>query len=234
MLELVILFAAFKHEDASRYAEDKQDELTHDDSDRKAMLRYRATWLCAAYFLGYVGTETAISGWIVSFMSRARHASPYLANLSSSGFWGGMALGRMALGAVADRIGVRRAAVIYLLCGISLEAMFAAVRVPILTVIIVTLIGFFMGPLFPSGIVVLTRALPSELHIVAVSFVASVGQVGAAVMPFSIGAVIQGLGIGALRYAVIVLTFLTLLLWIVFSKSQPKAVVAPSEDEEEA
>jgi fucose permease len=75
-----------------------------------------------------------------------------------------------------------------------------------------------MGPLFPSGVVVLTRLLPGELHIAAVSFVASLGQVGAAFLPFAIGAVVQSLGIGVFRYAILVETVLALEVWILFSK----------------
>jgi fucose permease len=82
-----------------------------------------------------------------------------------------------------------------------------------------------MGPLFPSAVVVLTRLLPGELHIAAVSFVASLGQIGAAFLPFAIGAVVQSLGIGVFRYAILVETVLALEVWVLFAKL--RAVVSP-------
>jgi fucose permease len=149
-------------------------------------------------------------------MRRSRHVSPYLAGLSSSGFWGGMAIGRLTLGAITDRIGVRKATVIYFLLTILLETLFAIIRIPAVSIVFMTLLGFFSGPLFPSGVVVLTRLLPGELHVPAVSFVASIGQVGAAVLPFGIGAVVQGLGIGVFQWALPGFSGLSLALWVGF------------------
>lgn len=196
----------------------------------KAMFKYRAVWLSAAYFLAYVGTEFSISGWIVSFLTRARHATPFLASLSSSSFWTGMAVGRLCLGVVTDRVGVRRATTIYLSVAILLLISFAVAWSPVVSVLLASILGFSMGPLFPSGIVLLTRLLPTELHVSAVSFVNSVGQIGAALLPFAIGAAIQGLGIQVVVVVQIVQLLIALGLWLAFTRvkgdSALSAVVA--------
>jgi fucose permease len=88
-------------------------------------------------------------------------------------------------------------------------------------VALMTMLGFIMGPMFPSGVVVLTRLLPAELHVAAVSFVASLGQVGAALSPFAIGAVIDGMGIGVFRFAIVIETVLALLVWVAFARLRP-------------
>ncbi|OAK94344.1 MFS transporter-like protein [Phaeosphaeriaceae sp. SRC1lsM3a] len=232
-VELLALVVAFWNETASVYRRAKHSDSEDDKVDAKAMFGYRATWLCAAYFLAYVGTETAISGWVVSFMLRNRHATPYMASLSSSGFWVGMAIGRLVLGFGTDRIGVRRATVLYFLCAIGFEVLFAALTSPVVSVVLMTLLGFIVGPLFPSGVVVLTRLLPKELHIAAVSFVASLGQVGGAFLPFAIGAVVQGLGIGVFRYAILVQTILALAVWVAFASVRTKALEADTGGEAE-
>ncbi|KAH3906079.1 hypothetical protein HBH56_208210 [Parastagonospora nodorum] len=216
--ELLILTVAFWNQTGSVYRQSKQANLLASKVDAKAIFRHRATWLCGAYFLTYVGTETAISGWVVSFMLRNRASTPYLASMASSGYWVGMAIGRLVLGFGTDRIGVRRAAVLYFICAGVLEALFAVLTSPIASVVLMTLLGFVMGPLFPSGVVVLTRLLPSELHIAAVSFVSSLGQVGGAFLPFAIGAVVEGLGIGVFRYAILVQTALSLGAWLAFAR----------------
>jgi fucose permease len=222
---------AFWNETAAVYRQSKQSDFLNSKSDTKAIFRHRATWLCAAYFLTYVGTETAISGWVVSFMLRNRKATPYLASLASSGFWMGMALGRLVLGFGTDRIGVRRATVLYFLCACTFEVLFAVLTSPIVSIVLMALLGFIMGPLFPSGVVVLTRLLPAELHIAAVSFVASLGQVGGAFLPFAIGAVVQSLGIGVFRYAILVQTMLSLAVWIAFARVRMTVPVAEVRDE---
>lgn len=126
-------------------------------------------------------------------------------------------MGRLSLGTVADKIGVAKAAFVYIAFATGLEALFALIRHPAVSIVTMTFLGFFMGPLFPSGIVVLTRLLPKRLHVAAVSFVASVGQVGAALLPFAIGAIVDVTGIGVFRFAIIAFTGVTLVLWIVFS-----------------
>ena len=230
----MLLVFAFRNETASVYRQSKQFDVTESKVDAKAIFRHRATWLCAAYFLTYVGTETAISGWVVSFMLRNRGATPYLASLSSSGYWIGMAIGRLLLGFGTDRIGVRRAMVLYFLFAIGLEALFATLTSPIASVVLMALLGFVMGPLFPSGVVVLTRLLPRELHIAAVSFVASLGQVGGALLPFAIGAVVQSLGIGVFRYAILLQTAIALAVWFAFARLRATAPIAHVDTRQEA
>ena len=95
------------------------------------------------------------------------------------------------------------------------------VQVPIASIVFITLVGFCMGPMFASGVIILTRLLPVELHVAAVSFVASTGRVGAALVPFGIGTIIKGFGIGVFRFAVSFLSILALLFCIPLSQQQP-------------
>jgi fucose permease len=218
VLEFAILAFAFRHESASKYHREKSIETTATRVNTKAIFKHLATWVSAAYFLADVGVETAISGWLVSFMMRARQTDVYMASLSSSAFWAGMAVGRLTLGNMTDRIGVRRATTIYIFFVLLLEGLFAVVRIPPVSILVMALTGFFMGPMFPSGIVVLTRLLPGELHVAAVSFVASIGQVGGALLPFGIGAVVESLDIQVFKYAIIVLSAVALVLWVWFAR----------------
>lgn len=229
MVELCVLVFAFKQENASRYRDEKHAEAVSKRGkvELKAIFKYSATWLSAFYFLAYVGTETAISGWIVSFMIRRHNATLYLASMASSGFWVGMAVRRFTLGVVTDKLGVARADIIYFLVAITFQIIFAFARIPIASIVFMTLIGFFMGPMFASGVIVLTRLLPAELHVAAVSFVSSAGQAGAALLPFGIGAFIQRLRIGVFHFAVATLSILALLFWISISQQRPK-IPSPS------
>lgn len=225
MLELAVLATAFRFENASRYRSSKSHmTLEQASTSWRDIFKHPGTWFSAAYFLTYVGIETAISGWVVSFMTRSRHASTYLASLSSSGFWAGMALGRLTLGYITDKIGVRRAAAIYLLSAMGLLLIFALISSPIVSIITMTCAGFVMGPLFPSGVVVLSELVPRELHVAAVSFVASIGQIGGAALPFGIGAVVQGLGIGVFRWVVVIFSCIALSVWIIFAQLKPRNV----------
>jgi fucose permease len=233
-LELCVLFVAFRHENAFRYREEKQcvNVPAHVDVVETGVLRNLATWLCALYLLAYVGTETAISGWIVSFMIRQRKAPESTASLASSGYWSGMAVGRFTLGVVTDRLGVGRATVYYFVTAIAIQSVFAFVHTPIASITLQVFLGFVMGPMFASGIVSITRVLPAHQHIPAVAFVVSAGQIGAALLPFAIGAFVEALGIGLYPFAVIILAILSLITWVPVLRQQPVGSVDHNSDEE--
>lgn len=231
-LQAVVLVWVFRFEDGERYRETLAASSNKPVVDRVSeapppaphhhpgggSLKHAVTWICAAYFLVYVGTESAISGWVVTFMLRARHASTYVASLSSSGFWVGMAVGRLVLGLVTDKVGVRGAVIVYVVVAIVAQAVVAAVDVAAVSIVAVVVVGFFLGPLFPSGIVVLARLLPRDLHVGAVSFVASVGQLGAAFGPFALGSLVQLLGIRTFQVFILVLLVVSLVIWLIFPR----------------
>lgn len=132
-----------------------------------------------------------------------------------------MAAGRLLLGLVTDKVGVRSAATVYVVIAIAAQGAVAAVDVAAVSIVAVIVVGFFLGPLFPSGIVVLARLLPKDLHVGAVSFVASVGQLGAAFGPFAMGAMVQLLGIRIFQVFILALLVVALLIWLTFPRLPP-------------
>jgi fucose permease len=221
VLELVLLVYSFRYEDARRYRETLQRSArTVVGGNKEGIITQGVVWICAAYLLLYVGTESAISDWVVSFMTRARHASALLSSMCSSGFWIGMAVGRVALGFSTDRLGVRRANTIYLVACMVTQLLFAVVEAPAVSVALMALLGFFCGPLFPSSIVLMCSMLREELHVGAVSLVASVGQVGGSLLPFAIGVMAEKLGIRVFQFVIVAQLAATLVVWVVFIRCQ--------------
>ncbi|KAK2059677.1 major facilitator superfamily transporter [Colletotrichum caudatum] len=214
--EALVLCLAFRHEDANEYRHSKAGPNTRRvvKSDQRKALNYSATWVYAAYLLADVGTEGTVSGWVVAFMLRVRHTGTYPASVCSSGFWAGMAVGRLALGFVTDKLGARRAVTLYLLLAPVFVLLFTLVRVLWVSVLSMSLVGFFMGPLFPSCIVEMVNLLPRGLHVGAVSFVASVGQVGGAVLPYLLGVITQAIGLWVFPYMLLAQFAVMLLVWM--------------------
>ncbi|RYP22290.1 hypothetical protein DL767_009078 [Monosporascus sp. MG133] len=234
VLEMLSLFLTFRAEDAERYREDglKDTLAPETTTSTKAVYSHKVTWICAAYCLAYVGTEYSISGWIVVFMTRVRHASPYLASVSSSGFWIAQAAGRLTLGALTDRIGVRTANAVYLAFSIAFGVLFAVIDAPVVSMLMIMLQGYSLGPAFPSCIVMVTGLLPRDLHVAAVSFVASVGQVGGALLPFGLGAAAEGLGIQVFQAVILGQLTLTLLIWLLFPRLRSASIQVENEHED--
>lgn len=78
----------------------------------------------------------------------------------------------------------------------------------------IALQGFFLGPLFPTSVVVATKLLPKHLHVAAIGFAASVGGCGAALMPFAVGAIAQSKGVEVLQPVILALEVVILGVWV--------------------
>jgi fucose permease len=74
----------------------------------RTILRMKIVWIASIFLFLYVGAEVSSGGWVVSFMIDIRGASPQSAGYSSSGFWAGLTLGRIALAELTGRWGEKR------------------------------------------------------------------------------------------------------------------------------
>jgi fucose permease len=96
----------------------RQNARTTDSKDgrmKEAMLTLpaaRVTWIITAFVFLYLGVEVALGGWIVTFMIKVRHGSPFASGMTATGFWLGLTIGRFILGFVTPRIGEKLAVLV--------------------------------------------------------------------------------------------------------------------------
>lgn len=114
-------------------------------------------------------------------MIEARHGKPFESGVVPTGFWLGITLGRITLGFLTARLGVRLATSFYLAITIGLELVFWLVPNFVVSAIAVAFLGYFAGPLFPSAIAASTQLLPKHLHTSSVGLSSALGGGGAAV-----------------------------------------------------
>ena len=160
-------------------------------------LHNRTTLLGAAFIFAYQGAEVSISGWILSFLLTTRphpaSQSPSLGYVTS-GFWGGITLGRFVLSPLAQRLGTR-AAVVALVVGAALLQL-AVWFVPAIVgeAVAVALVGLLLGPVYAFAIARFSRLLQGEQLVTSLAFVSAMGSSGGAVAPFVTGVVSQRVG----------------------------------------
>lgn len=92
----------------------------------------------------------------------------------------------------------------------------------IVSAVAVGLIGVFLGPLFPSAIVVMSKLLPRHLHVSAIGFAAACGGSGAAVLPFAVGAIAQAKGVQVLQPIILALLAVILGVWLGLPRMEKK------------
>lgn len=151
-------------------------------------------------------------------MRRVRHYEPLKASLSSSSFWTGHAIGRLLLGFVTQYFGLGVSIFAYIALSTALQVLLRQVTQASLSLTLLGSIGFFYGPLFPSGILLLATKLPQKAHIGAVAAAAAMGQIGGALAPLGIGLLADRFGIGHLLDVVLALSISSVVVWIVFSR----------------
>ncbi|KZT51826.1 MFS general substrate transporter [Calocera cornea HHB12733] len=163
----------------------------------RQILRLRAVHLLSFFILFYVGLEVSIGGWIVSYLVQVRGAGPS-AGYVSSGFWGGLALGRLALIWVNEQLGVKRAISLYLLLVFGLQFVLWFVPSIVGGAVAASLMGLLLGPFYPLIVGAAQRVFPPALLTGCIGWMASFGQAGSAVFPFLTGALAQKYGITVL------------------------------------
>jgi fucose permease len=217
-LDLIVCSWAFWHKDGARYRADNPRTTSEGSGRTKEAMKHKVTWLCAGYFFCYVGAEVALGGWIVTFMNKIRDASAYDSGIAATGFWAGMTVGRAGLGFVTEKFGERICVMIYLGLSIGLELTFWLVPQFVVGAVAVALLGMFLGPLFPAGIVICAKLLPTHLHVSAIGFATAIGGTGAAILPFAVGAAAEARGVKIFNVFIISLIGATTVIWLLLPR----------------
>ncbi|KAJ5674002.1 hypothetical protein N7462_009441 [Penicillium macrosclerotiorum] len=215
VIELVNATAAFWTDNGSQYRQESASSSGRDEgiNQTRLSLTYRVTWICAIFLFLYGGVEVSIGGWIVVFMTKVRHGKAFASGMAETGFWLGVTVGRFALGFVSPRIGEKLSIAVYIILAIALELVFWLVPDFIVSAVAVSLVGFFLGTIFPGVVVVATRLLPKNLHVAAIGFAAAFSMGGGAVFPFIIGAIAQAKGVAVLQPILLAMLFVALMVW---------------------
>lgn len=104
----------------------------------------------------------------------------------------------------------------------ALELLFWLVPQFFVSAVAVALQGFFLGPLFPTAVVVATKSVPKHLHVSTLGFAIAFGGSGAAILPFAVGAIAQSKGVGVLQPIVLALLGVLFVLWVALSSFNKK------------
>ncbi|KAI4663058.1 uncharacterized protein J4E79_004371 [Alternaria viburni] len=221
-IELATSIWAFRTSSGQVYREQLLRANAESEGRLKQALRSRVTWIAAIFLFGYVGAGGALGGWIVTFMRQERAGGDFESGIVATGFWTGIAAGRLVLSFITPKLGEKLAVLIYIVIAITCQLMFWLVPSFHVSAIFVALQGFFLGPLFPAVIVAATKALPPHLHVSAIGFAAAIGVGGGAALPFAIGSLAQTEGLGVLQPIILAVLAALLVLWLCFPKLEKR------------
>ena len=151
-------------------------------------------WVLGALLFIYVGVENGMGGWTATYLERATGLAAARAALVTSGFWLALTGGRLAGAALGTRLAPETLLSLSLggsVLGGALLVLSGGVVA--LAVAAVMLLGFSLGPVFPTTVAITTGAFPRASG-TATSVVLGVGSGGGIVLPWLQGVLLDWQG----------------------------------------
>ncbi|EKM75157.1 hypothetical protein AGABI1DRAFT_123344 [Agaricus bisporus var. burnettii JB137-S8] len=222
ILLLVVFRFKTREECFSMFGQKATESGEDEQSSLKRILRAKAVHFLAFFVLAYVGVEVTIGGWIVTFMLNVRGGGPS-AGYISSGFFGGLMLGRVLLLWVNKKLGERLAIYLYTLLCIGLEIVVWLAPSLIGGAVAVSFVGLFLGPMFPIAMIHAGRILPKWLLTGSIGWIAGFGSAGSAAVPFLTGAISSKHGIQSLQPLLIAMMGCMLILWYIVPSNSKRS-----------
>ncbi|KAI0071065.1 MFS general substrate transporter [Panus rudis PR-1116 ss-1] len=218
-IALLLVFRLKGQDECLKEIGQMPDEHAQGDSESsRQMNKYRQIFkqkelhFLAFFTLVYVGIEVALGGWIVEYIRQERQGGPSSGYISS-GFFGGLAVGRVSLLWLNKAIGEHRVMYLYIVLSIGLELVVWLVPSLIGGAVAVSIVGMLLGPMYPIIMNHAGRVLSPWLLAGSIGWIAGFGQAGSAFLPFLTGAIAQSKGIVSLQPLLISMMALLLVLW---------------------
>ncbi|KAJ7190096.1 MFS general substrate transporter [Mycena pura] len=202
LLDLLVLAIIFRgktqNECLGQLGQVPISDGTSKQSHTRQAFSLKALHLMALYLFVLIGVGVANSGWTVTYMVNVRgggSSSGYIA----AGYAGGVVLGRIALVRVNKLVGENRIVYIYTLIAIGLQLIVWLVPSLIGGAISIAFTGLMSGPIYPLALNRSARLFPAHLLTACMSWMAAIGTVGGALVPFIAGAISSRVGIKSLQ-----------------------------------
>ncbi len=210
LLIAISIFFVFKEQGTRTHEHEEHEQ----GSLLMKVFALRFVWIVAGFLLLYVGAEVSIGSWTYSYLTQARGMETLFAGWIVSGYWTGLTFGRLFLGSLIQRIGEQRAISWCVIGAASGVLLVWIAPMNIVAAIGFCWTGFWLGPIFPTVIALMSRLISSRLLPSVVGFLASLGSGGAALLPWLAGHIIQTWGLTTLLPYAITLILMMIVLWI--------------------
>jgi fucose permease len=195
-----------------------------------AGLLLRGVWLGGLFLALYVGVEISVGNWTVSFLTEDRDYSVVAAGWAVSGYWMGLTAGRFVLNRLFERFGVGAVGMIAACLAGTVVSAATVWLVPGGAIVGLALLGFALGPMYPTMIAVMPRLVPAALVATAIGLVVSLSVVGGALFPFVAGAFAQRFGTWSLYPLAMGLTGVVAVVWWLIARRLARPVAAPEDE----
>ena len=162
----------------------------------------------------YVGLELSVGNWGFSYLVQARALPQSLAGYTISGYWLGLTLGRFLISPVAARAGATTAGMMCAcLAGVTAAAALAWLSPAAPACVALGLLGFFLGPVFPTTMAIAPRLTQARLVPTAIGVMNAASVIGGSALPWLAGTIAQDAGMRVLLPFAMALALAQFAVW---------------------
>ncbi|KKY37698.1 putative mfs transporter [Diaporthe ampelina] len=132
--------------------------------DMGTMLKVKDVWLISLFFFFALGTAQTTGGWVVAYLVELRGGDVAKVGYVPSGQAAGMLLGRLLLLEPTHRFGEKPMLLLYFIISIGLQLVSWLVPNIIAGATALSIMGFFQGPFFATGVSVASKIFPRKIQ----------------------------------------------------------------------
>ncbi|KAF9535544.1 major facilitator superfamily domain-containing protein [Crepidotus variabilis] len=181
-------------------------------------------WALSLFAMFYCGCETVTQAFMVSYLLGVRNADAKTAGYVTSGFWGGITVGRLLWGHYTPKLTyTQRKWVIQtcILLGLAMQITIWRVNSNIQNALAASIIGLLYGPVWPAILTLTTDILPPHVHMASMAITSAFASVGSSLFPFTAGLISSAHGIHTISYMTISLASTIAIFWMTFPSRIP-------------
>jgi len=168
----------------------------------RAVLASPVVWLQIVLFICIAGIEMVSGQWAFTVMRERFGQSDAIASLWSGFFWGAIAVGRLTLGTMSERIGTARMVQGSIVGAVIGGALYALGNYP-LAVAGLLLVGLSMSTLFPLVMMLTPGRVGRDAAPHAIGFQVSAATLGGAVIPWIAGLIATRTSLAAIGWVIV-------------------------------
>ncbi|KAL7942706.1 major facilitator superfamily domain-containing protein [Trichoderma barbatum] len=163
------------------------------------LLKLKNVWLMSAFYFFQSGAWSTSGGWVVEYLTQHRHGDLSKVGYVPTGFWCGVVLGRTLLAEPTFRFGEQRMILLYSFACLALQLLFWLLPNLIASATAYSLMGFFFGPYFATGMRVSAKIIPRKVQSTGIGLIFVLAQAGAAIFPSFTGLIATSAGVQVLQ-----------------------------------
>ncbi|KAH9878163.1 hypothetical protein J1614_003380 [Plenodomus biglobosus] len=177
-------------------------------------LKSPSVYILSMFYFFMLGTGITAGGWIVEYLVQARNGHLPDVGYVPAGLWGGIFLGRVLLAEPTHHFGERRMTMIYCFTILTLQLVIWLVPNLVSSAVSISILGFFYGPLFATGMSIGSKLFEKDIQPTALSFVFVLAQAGCSFFPAITGIIASRAGVKVMQPILVGLIVAMGISWI--------------------